>query len=111
MCVYMYVYRRFVHCNSHEICMGSLCYVYTAGPDDYSPPAPFQVTFSAADISSGVAMQCLNITIEDDSDVECDHDFTVGIDSTSPMVSADLSANVTVTISDTVDGTPLHTFI
>ncbi len=71
---------------------------------DYLVPDPFGVTFTVADISAGVMMQCHNITIEDDTDVECNHDLTVGIDSVSPAVSADLSSNVAVTINDTVDG-------
>ncbi len=62
------------------------------------------MTFTVADISAGEMMQCLNIAIDDDSDVECNHDFTVGIDSVSPAVSVDLSSNVTVTINDTIDG-------
>ncbi len=79
-------------------------FFYPIVNEDYITPDPFEVTFTVADISAGVMMQCLNITIDDDSGVECNHDFTVGIDSVSPAVSADLSSNVTVTIDDTIDG-------
>ncbi len=79
-------------------------FFYPVAGEDYTTPVPFEVTFTVADISAGVMMQCLDITIDDDSDVECNHDFTVGIDSVSPAVSADLSSNVTVTINDTIDG-------
>ncbi len=51
-------------------------------------------------------MRCLNITIVGDSDLECDHDFTVGIESISPAVSSDLSSSITVNIDDSVDGEP-----
>ncbi len=51
-------------------------------------------------------MQCVNITIVEDSDVECDHDFTVGIGSISPTVNDDLSSSITVNIDDSVDGEP-----
>ncbi len=79
-------------------------FFYPLGTQDYTTPDPFEVTFTVADISAGVMMQCLDITIENDAEVECNHDFTVGIDSVCPAVSVDLSSNVTVTIIDTVDG-------
>ncbi len=81
-----------------------LFFLFSLVSEDYLVPVPLQVTFTVADISAGEMMQCLNITIEDDTDVECNHDFTVGIDSVSPAVSVDLSPNVTVTINDTTDG-------
>ncbi len=51
-------------------------------------------------------MQCVNITIVEDSDVECDHDFTVGIGSISPTVNDDLSSSIIVSIDDSADGKP-----
>ncbi len=81
-------------------------YSHVAEPEDYILPVPFSVTFPSADLSADVIMQCLNITIVEDSDVECDHDFTVGIESISPAASDDLSSTVTVNIDDSVDGKP-----
>ncbi len=81
-------------------------YSHVAEPEDYILPAPFNVTFTSADFSAGVVMQCLNITIVNDTDVECDHDFTVGIESITPEVANDLSSTVTVTIDDSADGKP-----
>ncbi len=58
--------------------------------------------FSSADFSAAVIMRCLNITIVEDSDAECDQDFTVGIESISPAaaVSGDLPSSITVNIVD-----------
>ncbi len=51
-------------------------------------------------------MRCLNITILEDTDVECDQDFTVGIQSIIPDVSDDLPSSITVSIDDGGDGKP-----
>ncbi len=79
---------------------------HVAEPQDYTLPASFSVTFSSANLSANVAMLCVDITIVEDSDVECDHDFTVGIESISPTVNDDLSSSITVNIDDSVDGEP-----
>ena len=67
-------------------------------PDDFMPPDPFMVIFP-----SGTSMNTsvyIDITISDDGVLECDHDFTVAIDSTSPMVTVGSPSSVTVTIQE-----------
>ncbi len=81
-------------------------HLHVTDPEDYTLPAPFSVIFSPADSLVGVVTQCLNITIVEDTDVECDHDFTVGIQSIIPEVANDLSSTVTVNIDDSADGKP-----
>ena len=69
-------------------------------PDDFMPPDPFMVVFP-----SGTSMNTsvyINITIFDDDVLECDHDFTVAIDSTSPMVTVGMPSSVTVTIQEDI---------
>ncbi len=79
---------------------------HVAEPEDYTLPVPFSVTFSSADLSADIIMQCLNITIVEDSVLDCDRDFTVGIESVTPAASDDLSSSITVSIDDSVDGKP-----
>ena len=70
----------------------------SAMPDDFMPPDPFMVVFP-----SGTSMNTsvyINITIFDDDVLECDHDFTVAIDSTNPMDMVGMPSSVTVTTRD-----------
>ena len=72
----------------------------SAMPDDFMPPDPFMVVFP-----SGTSMNTsvyINITIFDDDVLECDHDFTVSINSTSSMgnVTVGMPSSVTVTIQE-----------
>ena len=74
----------------------------TAMPSDYDPSNDtLTVVFLNGTMSNTTV--CTNITIVGDDVLECDHYFTVEINSTSPSVTID-STNVTVTIKDTDDG-------
>ena len=67
-------------------------------PNNFMPPDPFMVVFPSG--TSGNTSVYINITIFDDDVLECDHDFTVAIDSTSPMVMVGSPPSVTVTIQE-----------
>ena len=86
-------------------CSGSiltLLFLPTVSGDDFVPDPTLNVTFSATP-SGNPTDECVSIVIEDDSDIECDHNFTVGVgaivcDVNPPITSA--SPFTTVTIKD-----------
>ena len=68
-------------------------------PDDFMPSDPFMVVFPSG--TSGDTSACVDVDIFDDDVLECDHDFTVEIDSASlPMVMVGMPSSVTATIQD-----------
>ena len=72
-------------------------------PDDYNPSNDVLTLVFLNGTMSNTTV-CTNITIVEDNALECDHDFTVEITSTSPNVTVGTPSNVTVTIKDTDDG-------
>ena len=65
---------------------------------DYSLPEDFQIVFDT-DALSGV-MECVNVTINEDNDVEGEEQFAVTIAGTSLPIELSEDASVTVLITD-----------
>ena len=67
---------------------------------DFTVPSPLEVTFSSGDMMGSTS--CATIGIENDENLEFDHEFTVSIamvTPTGPMISMP-SSSTTVSISD-----------
>ena len=68
--------------------------------EDFTAPSPLEVTFSSGDMMGDTS--CATFMIEDDDNLEFDHEFTVSLDMitpTGPMISMS-SSSTTVSISD-----------
>ena len=77
-----------------------LMYVVAVLDEDFTAPSPLEVTFSSGDMMGTTS--CATFEIENDDDLEFDHEFTVSIDMvtpTGPMISMS-SSSTTVSISD-----------
>ena len=80
-------------CHSTFLCVAVL-------NEDFTAPSPLEVTFSSGDMMGDTS--CATFTIEDDDNLEFDHEFTVSLDMvtpTGPMISMS-SSSTTVSISD-----------
>ena len=66
---------------------------------DFTVPSPLEVTFSSGDMMGSTS--CATIGIENDDNLESDHEFTVSlamVTPTGPMIS--MPTSTTVSISD-----------
>ena len=67
---------------------------------DFTVPSPSEVIFTSGDVVGNTS--CATFEIENDDNLEFDHEFTVSIDMvtpTGPMISMS-SSSTTVSISD-----------
>ena len=65
------------------------------------PSDPFMVVFPRG--TAGNTTACVPSGVVNDNVLECNHDFTVSIVSTSPMVMVGTPSTVTMTIQDNDD--------
>ena len=88
-------------------CSGSILtssFLSTVSGDDFKPDPTLNFTYSATP-SDNPTDECASIAIEDDDDIECDHNFTVGVgaivcDVNPPITSASPFATITIKDND-----------
>ena len=74
-------------------------YVVTVLGEDFTEPSPLQLIFSSGDVEGNTS--CATFGIENDGNLEFDHEFNVSIDMITPngpMIS--MPTSTTVSISD-----------
>ena len=82
------------------MCFSKLLQIFVAVlGEDFTEPSPLEVTFSSGDVEGSTA--CATFEIENDNNLEFDHEFTVNLATITPTgPTTSMPFSTTVSISD-----------